>query len=165
LGSGDELDCVGTAIVINGLALPLDVLVNPLTLLPEKRQLPRLGSHHAKLIALRVLPDLNASTANLYRALGQHNPTSKHAELLDIVIAQGISLNVHGFVSIRLFSVQASCRQGQQNRNEPGSTGDFHKGTNLALRDGKIVTTLKKTSVCPAIEAPGAPGIQPDLFR
>ena len=66
-------------------------------------QLAWRGGHHAKLVALCVLLHLNLATTNQDRAFGEYHIACEDAELLEIVITQGIGLDIHGLVAVGFF--------------------------------------------------------------
>jgi hypothetical protein len=74
---------------------------------------------HAELGAVRILADFQPVAANHNRALGQDDPAGEDADLLKIVIAQRIRLNIHGLVAVGLFGMHQPWRacKAQPRRN------------------------------------------------
>ncbi len=142
LGAADELHHVGAAVVFDDLALALDELVGRarrgVTLLPEKGALARLGRHHTVLEAVGILAHLQLRAAQHDGALGHDHTAGENAGLLELIVAQGIGLDVHGLVAVGFFGVhQRRCgqRQGQRcgaGQEEEGQSGS-HRGHDLAV--------------------------------
>ena len=132
MGLANEFDGVGLAVVFDGLAFTLDKLVQPFTLLAEKGQGLRRAGDDTKLESVRVLPHLDLRATDLDRAFGQHHTPGKHADLLEVVVTQGVGLDIHGLVAVGFFSQCRACSSSQEDCTPEREKRDFHKGTKLA---------------------------------
>ena len=93
---------VGAAIVFNRFTLAFDELVHAFALLSKKRRRVPDARHQTKLVALGVLANFELPASNDNAALGQHHPSTEHTELLDIVVAQRICLDIHRLAAVGL---------------------------------------------------------------
>ena len=120
LGLLDELDRIGTASVLNGFGLALDVLINTFALLAVKRQLAGICADQSVLVALRVLPHLDTGASDQDAAFGHDDPPGENTGLLLLVVAQCVGLDVHRFVAISFFSMGRSSARRKRRYQKPG---------------------------------------------
>jgi hypothetical protein len=115
-----QLDGFGPPVVLDGLALTLDILVDPLALLAKKRQLTGLGGHQAMLAAIGVFAHGQYRATDQNRALGQDHMPSPHADLLGIVITHGVGSHVYGLVAVGFLGAHPGAPQQQGNDQQSG---------------------------------------------
>ena len=114
-----EFHGVGATVVFDAFALAFNELIQPFTLLTERREFAGLGRDQAILVAIGVLAHFNAGAPDQNRAFGQHDTAGEHAGFLGVVITQGIGFHIHGLVAVGLFSSNQAYarRQGRQQKH------------------------------------------------
>ena len=118
------------AVVLNALALAFNDLIDTVALAAVVSQFAGLRDDHGLLIALSILKHIDAGAPNQDAAFGDDDVAREDTALLEVVIAQGIRLGVHGHVAVGFFSHGRKRRQQGQSQQQGGEV--VHKGTNLA---------------------------------
>ena len=115
----DKLDSIGPAVVLNGFGLTFNEFFYTFALLQVKRQLTGLSTDQSVLVALRVLPHLDAGASDHDAAFGHDNPPGENTGLLLLVVPQSVSLDVHGFAAIRFFGMGRSGADTKRRDQKP----------------------------------------------
>ena len=111
---------VGAAVVFNGFGFAFNVFICVVALLAKERALAFFRRERAALLAIAGLLHLQARAAHEDAALGEHDMAGEGAGLAFFFMPQGVGLDVHGLVTIGLFSLRARASQqgGKRQRGQ-----------------------------------------------
>ena len=138
---------VQTAIVFNALRLAFHELIQALSFLAVKSPGTGLRGDDAILKALRIFSEFDAISLEHDAAFGDQDMAREHRDLFQVVMHQGIGLNVHGSILVLSLGVRELMKAPTQGHQHEEERVNF-QGMNLAeLYMPRIVRAMDANSV------------------